>query len=62
MLTVGKTVVLIKRKDQDAQKRVTQSSCHGAAETNSTRNREVLSSIPGLTQWIKDPALRGAVV
>ena len=29
------------------------SSCHGAAETNPTRNHEVLGSIPGLAQWIK---------
>ena len=33
------------------------SSCCSAAETNPTRNHEVSRSIPGLTQWVKDPAL-----
>ena len=30
---------------------------HGAAETNLTRNHEVVCLIPSLSQWVKDPAL-----
>ena len=28
-----------------------------AAEMNLTRNHEVLALIPGIVQWVKDPAL-----
>ena len=38
------------------------SSHGGAVEMNLTRNNEVVSSIPGLAQWVKDLALLGAVV
>ena len=38
------------------------SSHCGTAETNPTRNHEVVRSIPGLTQWVKDPLLLWTVV
>ena len=33
------------------------SSRRGAAETNPTRNHEVVGSVPGLAQWVTDPVL-----
>ena len=33
------------------------SSHCGAAEMNPTRNHEVVGSIPGVTQWVKDSVL-----
>ena len=33
------------------------SSCCGTAEMNPTRNYEVVSSIRGLAQWVKDSTL-----
>ena len=52
----------MKKQGQDSTegestKAVSRSSRCGASETNPTRTREVGDSIPGLTQWVKDPLL-----
>ena len=44
-------------KSMTVKIRIKGSSHRGAAETNLTRNHEVVGSIPGLAQWVKDPAL-----
>jgi len=48
---------MAKRQKTNKQKKHFRSSHCGASETNPTSNHEVSASIPGLTQWVKDPVL-----
>ena len=48
---------LYSSKSRIAMKKKLGSSRCGAVEMNLTRNHKVADLIPGLDQWIKDPAL-----
>ena len=57
---MAKTKSVTSKKEQShtsCKNRNVWSSRHGAVEVNPTRNREVASLIPGLSQWFKDLVL-----
>ena len=51
----GGTLNVSQRKQ--SEKCHTWSSRRGTVEMNPARNHEVVGSIPGLAQWVKDPVL-----
>ena len=60
MLSTGKSLLYTLKGNcltLNFKKKSFGSSCHGAVETNLTRNHEAAGSIPGLLQWVKDLAL-----
>ena len=61
ILSLKMSCINVKRKTKTQfKKSVTWSAWCGTEETNLTRNHE--GSIPGLSQWVKEPALLWAVV
>ena len=54
---IGQSSLLLALCCEISKKTFPGNSHHGSVETNLTSIHEDISSIPGLTQWLKDPAL-----
>ena len=52
-------VALKRQKKKKKKRQKLCSSCCGTAETNPTRNDEVVGSVPGLAQWVKEQGVGG---
>ena len=51
------TGVALKKQNNKIKSGFFRSSCRGTVVNNLTGNHEVVGSVPGLAQWVKDPAL-----
>ena len=56
-INIQKSVAFLYTSNEILEKEFKWNSHHGTVETNPTRNHEVVGSIPGLAQWVKDLVL-----